>query len=736
MQKSSAKYLDVAVPTPLRRSFQYLPIDGGDEVKIGCRVRIPFGRQRLVGVVIGLSAKPATDPSKLRPITEVLDQEPLLPHALFKLCIWAADYYHHPIGEVLATALPVLLRKGKVRSEPRYKLNATTLGNEIDPLELKRSKRQTALLMLLRADQSLEINDLRKQGFSSSIIKALIEKNLAQWQEIRQEKSASHPPERKNESLIANYQGIEPNPQQRAAISKISSQGTYLVHGITGSGKTEVYLRKIEQTLTRGKQVIVLVPEIGLTPQTLSRFTNRFNVTTELIHSGLTDLERLSSWRKAADGTAKIIIGTRSAIFTPLKDPGLLVVDEEHDASFKQQDGFRYSARDLAVMRSHLENIPIILGSATPSLESLRNCATGKYTLIKLTERTGGASIEEYQLIDLRNRKIEGPISEELIAAIASELRSGNQVLVFINRRGFSPVVYCQDCTWIAACNRCDARLTYHLAQGKLICHHCGYITQLVKACGECQSSRLIPLGMGTQRIEETLSASFPEFPVRRIDRDSTRRKGVLEKYLQELKSGQPMLLVGTQILAKGHHFPDVTLVAMLDIDAGFYSADYRSMEKTGQLILQVGGRSGREGKPGKVIIQTQFAQQPILKTLLNEGYDSFAQAILEERESNLLPPYSFHCLMRAESPQRNIAMDFLDAVAEKALSNTSVEMLGPVPASMEKRSGKYRAHLLFSSRSRARLHHAIAEKIKVAEALKQSKRVRWSVDVDPIELL
>lgn len=728
ISNSQPNYLDVAVPTPLRKSFQYRGIDGNCAPEPGCRVRVPFGRQTLNGILLGYSHQAATDESKIRHIIEIIDRKPILPEPLFNLCIWASDYYHHPIGDVFAAALPSLLRKGHPAAKVIQHLALSKKGQATSFETLNKAPRQQELLARLQQKSALGVEELKAQGFKSPVINALRDKGLAQWHE-------QEPVPAELESIIRGYQNISPNQQQRSAISSINTDTTYLLHGITGSGKTEVYLRKIEEVLRQGKQALVLVPEIGLTPQTLKRFTDRFAVSIAVIHSGLTDLERLSAWRNAANGIAKIVVGTRSAIFTPLLKPGLLVVDEEHDSSFKQQDGFRYSARDLAVMRGQLERIPVILGSATPSLESLHNCKLQKYKLVTLSERTAGAQNETYQLINLRQKNLQDGFSDELLKAIGSELEAGNQVLVFINRRGFAPVLYCPDCQWIANCTRCDARLTCHLAQRKLICHHCGTMTPLTSTCLECQSHQITPLGHGTQRVEETLSSLFPEYPVHRIDRDSTRRKGTLEKLLEEVRTGRPALLVGTQILAKGHHFPDVTLVAMLDMDHGFFSADYKSMEKTGQLILQVGGRSGRETKAGKVIIQTQFADQPLLRQLIRQGYTPFADTILMERQKNQLPPFSFHCLIRAESPQKQIAMNFLEDVSKDPLPFDSVELLGPVPPTMEKRSGRYRAHLLFSSHSRKMLHNAIELKILEAEQSKLSNRVRWSVDVDPIDL-
>ena len=721
------RLLDVAVPTPLRKTFQYLPTEACANLKPGCRIRVPFGQQKLVGILVGFSETPTVDQSKLRSIIEIIDQEPVLSAALLRLCIWASNYYHHPIGDVLVNALPVSLRKGVPAHNPQQELTITRMGNTVDLDKLSRAPKQLALLQLVR-QSALGKDEIRDRNFQPHIISALLKKKFVTWQRRDPEPQSLH-------QVIRSYNQISPSHRQNRAIELIKSPGTYLLHGITGSGKTEVYLRAIERVLNDNKQALVLVPEIGLTPQALTRFTDRFAVEIEVVHSGLTPKERLTAWQNAANGTARIIIGTRSAVFTPLPNPGLLVVDEEHDGSFKQQDGFRYSARDLAVMRGQLEKIPVVLGSATPALESLHNCKLGKYKLITLPERTAGAKKESYRLLNMRNRELQGGISTELIKQIRAELGQGNQVLVFINRRGFAPVLYCPDCHWIAKCSRCDARLTYHLEQRSLICHHCGTHTSIFDNCRQCQSFQLLPLGMGTERVEETLSSIFPTVPVYRIDRDTTRRKGALADVVHKVGTGKPAILVGTQMLAKGHHFPDVTLVAMLDIDAGFFSSDYKAMERSGQLILQVGGRAGREAKQGKVILQTHLADQPMLQQLIKEGYSVFADTILAERKLNGLPPFSFHCLFRAESPQKHTAMQFLEDVSREPLSNPSVEMLGPIAPVMEKRAGRFRAQLLFSSRSRILLHQSVDEKIKAAQLSRLLNRVRWSVDVDPADL-
>lgn len=504
---------------------------------------------------------------------------------------------------------------------------------------------------------------------------------------------------------------------------------------MTGSGKTEVYFRLIEQTLKSKKQVLFLVPEIALTPQTISRFKTRFDVELAVLHSSISDKERATGWLRAMEGSVGIVLGTRSAVFTPFAKLGLIIVDEEHDISYKQQDGFRYSARDLAVLRGQFETCSVILGSATPSLESFHNVKSKKYELLSLTKRAGNAKREKYKLIDKSLLEINAGFTKSLKEQIANQLSSGHQVLVFLNRRGFAPVIICSSCKWIAQCSRCDARLTYHLKQNALICHHCGTMQHDVTRCQSCASTDVTALGLGTQRIEQTLKAAFPEIPILRIDRDSTRRQGKMTDFIREISKGMPAILVGTQLLAKGHHFPNVTLVAMLDIDASFYSSDYRALERLGQLILQVGGRAGRADQSGTVVIQTEFVTHPLLRKLIDDGYSAFANELLEERQKALLPPYRFHALIRAESKDLNLSRDFLEEIVHYNDPRESLSLLGPIPALMEKKAGKYRQMLILTSRHRQIMHHELEKIISLVERSNLARKVRWSIDVDPVDL-
>lgn len=725
-------YLEVAVPTPLRRSFYYTPPDGTPvgETAPGTRVSVPFARRNVTGVILGTRSEADIDPSRIKSAHALLDKSPILDPIIMKLCTWAAGYYHHPIGEVIATAMPVLLRQGELVDKPEPVLCTTT--HEMP--ELSRAPRQAAAMQaLLKAPGGLSKPELRQHDINSSTIRALIQKGLLAWQ-TRETGSA---PLFDTSNIRLEQVDFELDAEQVNAITCIKSAGPRpcLLFGVTGSGKTEIYLQLIENVLQSGKQALVLVPEIGLTPQTVARFTHRFNVPVVALHSGLNDRERLDGWRAARDGSAGIIIGTRSAIFTPLRQPGLIVVDEEHDASFKQHDGFRYNARDLAVMRGQLEKVPVILGTATPSLETWHNAKTGKYQLEILTSRPGAAEPASYKVIDIRNQPLTEGFSPALIDAMTQHLGQGNQVLVFLNRRGFSPVLLCRECGWIAHCRRCDSRMTVHVNQNNLICHHCLSQMRLTRQCPECSGSDLVPLGAGTQRIESAMHQLFPAYPVLRIDRDSTRRKTAMNEFREIIASGNPAILVGTQLLAKGHHFPDVTLVAIIDMDSGFYSADYKATERMAQLVLQVGGRAGRAQKPGVVAIQTHFPNQSVFRTLIENGYASFANNLLEERKEFELPPYHYQALLRSEATARNPPMEFLEAILEGAPGNPSVTMLGPIPAPMERRAGRFRAQLLLTSTSRGSLQRHIDACIEVAERSPLARKVRWSIDVDPVDL-
>jgi primosomal protein N' (replication factor Y) len=672
----------------------------------------------------------------LKEALAILDSEPLLSSDDLRLLNWASRYYHHPIGEVVAASLTVLLRKGSAAelAEERL-LRLATEDFASAEQACRRAPRQAALIGLLRCHPHGVPHSLLSEldWDWRSAAEGLIRKGLASWSENRE----AHAPAYRSAALPP----FALNPDQQEAIAAVrAALGTYaafLLEGVTGSGKTEVYLQLTQEVLARGEQIMILLPEINLTPQLQARFRSRFSVPVAIIHSGLTDTERCRSWLGMQRGEVSILLGTRSAVFTPVKALGLIILDEEHDTSFKQQDGFRFSARDVAVMRASLLNIPIVLGSATPSLESVYNVSQGRYRHLRLPQRAGGAVQPSFRLLDIRGHRLREGLSPALIAYIAETLARGEQALLFVNRRGFAPTLTCHACGWVARCRRCDANLVVHAGDGRLRCHHCGFEQSLVASCTGCGSEDLRPLGLGTERVEKALAELFPGARIVRIDRDSTRRKGRLEALLNDIHEGRVDILIGTQMLAKGHHFSRVTLVGITDVDSGLYSTDFRSGERTAQLITQVAGRAGREERMGTVVLQTRHPGHPLLHVLIREGYSGFAKACSEERRAALLPPFAYQALWRAEASDIEAPRRFLERVANLANQRTSrdLQVLGPVPAPMARRAGRQRYQLLFQSRQRNLLHGVIEALLPSVSELDEARRVRWSIDIDPIDL-
>ncbi|HEX7417021.1 MAG TPA: primosomal protein N', partial [Steroidobacteraceae bacterium] len=528
-------------------------------------------------------------------------------------------------------------------------------------------------------------------------------------------------------------------PEQSAAVEAIVAQlgqfAPFLLYGITGSGKTEVYLRAIEQVLGRGEGALVLVPEIGLTPQLIERFRERFATSLAVLHSALTDRERLAAWRRAYSGEARIVLGTRSAVFAPFRNLGVIVVDEEHDASFKQHEGgFRYSARDLAIVRAQQLGIPVVLGSATPALETLHNVAIHRYTRLSLPRRTAQALPPRVALVELREHAVKAGLSTPVVQAIERHLAADGQVLVFINRRGYAPTLACSACGWVAPCADCDARLTVHRGAQRLRCHHCGADAPLPQRCPVC-GFKVRAVGQGTERIEETLAELFPQTPLARLDRDTVKVRGDMEAVMARVASGEARILIGTQMVTKGHHFPNVTLVVVLNADQGLFSTDFRAAERLAQTIVQVAGRAGRGSKPGEVLLQTEFPEHPLLTSLLAEGYEGFARTALAEREQARWPPFSRLAALRSSAPTDGAALEFLRDARSIAQLQPPLRLLGPVPATMAKRAGRWHAQLLIESTERAALQRFLSEWLPRVEELKSARRVRWALDVDPLEL-
>ncbi len=738
--------LRVALDTPLRRTFDYLRDENSPAGLAGQRVRVPFGRREKIGFIVSIETHSEIEKPKLKRISSYIDDQPTFDPALLSLLRWAADYYHHPLGEVIATALPKLVREGAPLQERRFVWTLTPTGRAaLDAGEPKRARQQRALLeRLANPEAGVAEEELSDWPRWRDHARSLRERGwvLRQERESHSDDAVSAGAEPWSNDLPNDAAVVTPEPtaDQQAALDTVIASGdtgyrAWLLHGITGSGKTEVYLRLTERQLRAGRRVLILVPEIGLTPQLVGRFAKRFAGTPlAVLHSGLTDTQRLEAWRRTHDGSARLVLGTRSAVFAPIPDLGLIVVDEEHDASFKQQEGgFRYSARDLALVRAQQLDIPIVLGSATPSLESLHNVSLGRYHRLSLPRRAANAQPPTLRLIDLRAEHVHAGLSTTAATSIEKHLANQGQVLVYINRRGYAPTLACTACGWVAPCLSCDARLTVYRQASRLRCHHCGADRELPRQCPQCGYA-VKTVGQGTERIEESLSETFEGVGIARLDRDVVRRQDELEAVVSRIASGDARILVGTQMIAKGHDFPDVTLVVVLNADQGLFSTDFRAAERLAQTIVQVAGRAGRGDRRGEVLIQTEYPEHPLLRGLLEGGYEAFASAALAEREAAAWPPFARLAALRASALQADWATDFL-AAARRAAPKANVRLLGPAPAAMAKRAGRFHAQLLVESADRAALHRFLDRWVPAVEALPEVRRVRWALDVDPLEL-
>jgi len=732
----------VAVPVPLGDGFDYAWTGPGPVPAPGTRVEVPFGRGRRIGIVLERPAATELPAEKLKAAFAALDPEPLLEAELLGTLRWAADYYHHPIGEVLSHALPGLLRKGRPVEAPRgplYRLSDSGLAQRPDALRAK-AARQADVLDLLAAGPRTAA-ELRSAGVAAATLKRLVELGWIAAEEASAAGLFAAPADR-GPPRAAPDKSFTPPPltaEQQAALERVrggeDAAGAYLLYGVTGSGKTEVFLRLVADELERGRQSLLLVPEIGLTPQLVARLTERFGDALAVMHSALPDGERLAAWRRTRSGDAGVIVGTRSAVFAPLRRPGLIVVDEEHDASYKQQQGFRYSARDIAVLRAHRLGVPVVLASATPSLESFHNAKTGRYRLIEMPTRIGAGGAPRIRVVDLNKHASRQGLSTPLVDAMNRHLADGRQVLLFLNRRGFAPTMFCPTCCEVEECPRCDARLTVHASAGELRCHHCGTARRLAWACPRCGTERAA-VGAGTQRVDEELKRLYPDERIGRLDRDATSRKGMLDAVLADAARGDTRIVVGTQMLTKGHDFPNVTLVGVLNADQGLFGTDFRSDERLAQTIVQVAGRAGRRDAPGEVLIQTQHPAHPLLACLLTKGYGAFAELALDARRRAGWPPFSHLAMWRAEATQRAPVAAFLERVrARAAAGRGAVNVLGPAPAPMERKGGRYRMQLLLQSRERPPLRALLAELVPEARGWREARKVRWSIDVDPIEV-
>lgn len=713
--------------------------------KAGCRLRVPLGNSVVTALLIENNVE--SEFKNLKDVIAVLDDASLIDESMMALLKWASNYYYYPLGEVLFHALPVALRKGK--QIPKLRLWHTShSGQKLSAEALKRAPKQKSMLQLLQKGEIGEQQLDDKFGKTwRNILKQLEKKQLIEWREV----DANYNPSKNQQAIPEKTTVTLTTEQQQSVISiekyfETDKPKPVLLHGITGSGKTEVYLRAISSVLAAGKQVLVLVPEIGLTPQLLYRFNEHFpQYYTATLHSALADGERLRVWLGAKSGAINIIIGTRSAVFTPMKNLGVILIDEEHDASFKQQEGFLYQGRDMAIKRGHECNIPILLGSATPSLESLQNAKQDRYHYLRLTSRPGKSTRPEMVVQDIRSLPLEAGISSLMMSEIRVHLQNKNQVMIFLNRRGFAPVLMCPACGWHAICKHCEVGMTYHAAARKVICHHCGIEESVKPVCPECTSDKLTTQGQGTERVEQVLKTHFPETPVVRIDRDSTSRKGSLERKLQQVHKGEPVILIGTQMLTKGHDFPKLTLVGILDVDQALFSMDYRAQERLTQQILQVSGRAGRGEQKGRVVLQTSQPEHPLLINLLSKGYSKVATDILYERQLWNYPPFGAQALIRVSADNEAAGLKFLDKVASQLNSELKddvwqekgqIQLLGPIASPLPKRANRYRFQLLLSSSGRGCLHAIMDRALLLLIQSRRTGGVRWIIDIDPIDFL
>jgi primosomal protein N' (replication factor Y) len=671
----------VALDVPLPRLFDYLASDS-DESDIGRRVDVPFGKGSKTGIIVGLSTDSEQPENKLKPVAAILRDMPALPPDWLALCEFCARYYQTPLGEVTSFALPPMLRRGKLPRMPK----ATPIAVSPAPTSM----------------DTFEGADAKDIGLELAALPALL-------------------------------------PAQQSAVAALTAARefqTFLLHGVTGSGKTEVYLRAIAEVLSGGGQALMLVPEIALTPQLEGRVAARFpGAHVVCANSGMADAARARGFLDAQAGRADIVLGTRLSVFMPLPRLRLIVVDEEHDASFKQQEGLRYSARDVAIWRAHQRNIPIVLGSATPSLETFHHAATGRYRLLELPERAVAENMPSVKVIDTRRQKLQEGLSAELLAALAVRLERGEQSLVFLNRRGYAPVLACPPCGWISRCRRCAANLVLHLADQRLRCHHCGFEAGIPRACPDCGNVDLLPFGRGTQRLEAMLGERFPQARVLRIDRDSASTPKKWQALLATIHAGEADILVGTQMLAKGHDFPNLTLVGAVGADAALFAADFRAPERLFAQLMQVGGRSGRAALPGEVLIQTEHPEHPLYRALRAHDYVSFAQSQLAERRIAGFPPFSFQAMLRAEAREMAQALDFL-AAARAAAEPLAIEvtLYDPVPMRMQRLMALERGQLLVESLSRPALQAFLGKWMERLYAQKMPAGLRWHLDVDPLE--
>ncbi len=728
-------FVRVALDVPVATLFDYRAAAVASD-DIGRCVLVPFGKKVAVGVIIELARTTSLPPQRVRSVLSILHDVPPLPPDVLALLKFCSDYYHHPLGEVVLNALPTRLRRRpvpKLQTASHYRLTQTGRAVDLTTLPQRATiKRELLRRLLAKSRAGVDAATLNAVAARApAALKTMVALGWVERAPLAGATECGTPPRL--------GPGLELNPEQRTAIDSVRCAPAgftpWLLLGITGSGKTEVYLQLIADALAGGKQALLLVPEINLTPQLEALVRARFpGIALVSLHSALNESERLHNWLAAQSGAAGIVLGTRLAIFTPLPRLGLIIVDEEHDASFKQMDGLRYSARDLALVRAKQRAIPIVLGSATPALETFHNALHGSYRMLTLTQRVNAVP-PAIECVDTRRKPLIDGLSQALLNAVRETTKRGEQSLIFINRRGYAPVLICPGCGWTSGCHRCAAKLVLHLGDQRLRCHHCGHQERIPAACPQCGNQDLVPLGQGTQRIESALARIYPDARILRIDRDSTRRKHAWNEMRRQIHAQEVDILVGTQILAKGHDFPQLNLVGVVNADSSLYSTDFRAAERLFARLTQVAGRAGRGASRGRVLIQTEFPAHSLYQALRRHDYPAYAQELLAERRQAGFPPFVHQALLRAEASRLEVALDFLARAARNgARIKGAVTIYDPIPAGMARLAGLERAQLTVEARSRSALHAFLREWRAWLDAA-AGRNVRWSLDVDPLEL-
>ena len=724
--------IQVALPVPFADSLTYLlPASVSIScLKIGTRVIVPFRNKKMVAIVVALNE--ANHSKGLKAMLAIIDdanEEAFLPEKTLNFMRHIHQYYLTPLGEVVFAGIPKWFKNTQNPPLPQeiwWQVTQYLADNELSAV--LKSEKQQNIYKYIRDNgplQSRKMSHIEKT--SAALCQALWKKKLLIKSDfcLTQAATVNDP----------KFTLTEDQQQCLAALDSCNNFGCFLLDGITGSGKTEVYIRLVEKYIKAKKQALLLVPEIGLTPQLFHEFGKRIKGRVAVLHSGLTPAARARTWLNAKTGDIDVIVATRSGIFTPFANLAIIIVDEEHDLSFKQQDGFRYSARDLAVLRAKLEDIPVILGSATPSLETLNNAQMGKYHWLKLRQRTNKQALPSIQVQDVRQHKMQKGLSFIVLQQIAAEIKKGNQVLVFLNRRGWSIKVTCLDCAWVAECDECDTYLTYHKHLHKLRCHHCERLYSLPEFCPQCGSQKIEPMGVGTEKIHHGLRSYLPDTEIIRVDRDTVKTPNQWQKTVDKIKSGIPCVMVGTQMLAKGHDFPHLTLVVIVNVDNSFYSLDFRATEHLSQLMIQVSGRAGRKDKEGKVIIQSMNPQHNFFKLLLGKSYQDFATFEINQRKELGFPPGSYMAIIRARAKSEDKLNTFFDTILQNCQENPTLSILGPIPAPMYKKMGLLQMQLIFNGNNRQSLHHSLKNIMSQLRNNKICTSILWSLDLDPVNL-